>query len=102
MGKEKVVEETPAVIENDSGCENEDTKYMKTWKVKKEKTKEKKTTYSDEEKENRKKRKSETEDEETSPTKKLKTTEENGNSTKFAGFKGSNLLSISGYGTNES
>jgi len=32
----------------------------------------------------------------------LKTTEENGNSTKFAGFKGSNLLSISGYGTNES
>merc|ERR1712111_281909 len=98
--KEKVVEETP-MIENDSGCENEDTKYKKAKKVKKEKTKEKKTTYSDEEKENRKKRKSETE-EEASPTKKLKTTEENGNSTKFAGFKGSNLLTISGYGTNES
>jgi len=98
--KEKVVEEAP-MIENDSGCENEDTKYKKAKKVKKEKTKEKKTTYSDEEKENRKKRKSETE-EEASPTKKLKTTEENGNSTKFAGFKGSNLLTISGYGTNES
>merc|ERR1712012_929208 len=98
--KEKVVEEAP-MIENDSGCENEDTKYKKAKKVKKEKTKEKKTTYSDEEKENRKKRKSETE-EEASPNKKLKTTEENGNSTKFAGFKGSNLLTISGYGTNES
>merc|ERR1712203_957925 len=100
--KEKVAQVEEA--EDDSGLENEDTKYKKQKKVKKEKTKEKKTTYSDEEKENRKKRKSETEDEAPapSPVKKIKTAQEEDNRTKFAGFKGSNLLSIPGYGVNES
>jgi len=100
--KEKVAQVEEA--EDDSGLENDDTKYKKQKKVKKEKTKEKKTTYSDEEKENRKKRKSETEDEAPSPVKKIKTAQEEDkdNRTKFAGFKGSNLLSIPGYGVNES
>lgn len=88
--------------EEDSGLENEDTKNKKQKKLKKEKTKEKKTTYSDEEKENRKKRKSETEDEALSPVKKVKTAKDGDNQTKFEGFKGSNLLSIPGYGVNES
>merc|ERR1711879_464340 len=67
-----------------------------------EEVKKKKTTYSDEEKENRKKRKSETEDEALSPVKKVKTPKDDDNQTKFEGFKGSNLLSIPGYGVNES
>merc|ERR1719410_794077 len=99
--KEKVAEVVTAVDE-DSGLEQDDTKYKKQKKVKKEKTKEKKTTYSDEEKENRKKRKSETEDEALSPVKKIKAAQGEENRTKFAGFKGSNLLSIPGYGVNES
>ena len=103
--KEKVAEVVTAVDE-DSGLEQDDTKYKKQKKVKKEKTKEKKTTYSDEEKENRKKRKSESSsDEVSSPAKKRKTTEdseEHDEDTKFAGFKGANLLSIPGYGSIES
>jgi len=98
--KEKVAQVEEA--EEDSGLENDDTKYKKQKKVKKEKTKEKKTTYSDEEKENRKKRKSETEEETLSPMKKMKTAQEDENRTKFAGFKGSNLLAIPGYGVIES
>merc|ERR1711972_883033 len=95
--KQKEVEET-SPVEEDSGCENEDTKYKKAKKGKKEKTKEKKTTYSDEEKENRRKRKSESEENIAQSDKKLKIDDENQNDTKFAGFKGSNLLSITGYG----
>jgi len=95
--KQKEVEEA-SPVEEDSGCENEDTKYKKAKKGKKEKTKEKKTTYSDEEKENRRKRKSESEENPAQSEKKLKLDDENRNDTKFAGFKGSNLLSISGYG----
>ena len=100
--KEREVTEVAQVPDPDSGCEDEDTKYKKAKKGKKEKTKEKKTTYSDEAKENRKRKKNSEADEE-SPPKRIRDQEDSAlpqssEDSKFIGFQGSNLLSITGYG----
>jgi len=98
--KEREVSDEIQVPDPDSGCEDEDIKYKKAKKIKKEKTKEKKTTYSDEEKENRK-RKTKPETGKESSSKRVRGEAEppqSSDDTKFAGFKGSNFLSIPGYG----
>merc|ERR1712130_651315 len=87
--------------------ENEVTKKKKTWEGKKEKIKEKKPTYSDEEKENIKKNKRKIDDESLEvPKKKSKKKKNDAESTNTSsktepqiGFKGSNFLSIPGYGS---
>jgi len=103
--KEKVMQEEK--VEEDSGCENEENKSKKTKKGKKEKIKEKKPTYSDEEKENIKKNKRKIDDESLEvPKKKSKKKKNDAESTNTSsktepqiGFKGSNFLSIPGYGS---
>jgi len=106
--KEKVMQEEK--VEEDSGCENEENKSKKTKKGKKEKVKEKKPTYSDEEKENIKKNKRKIDDESLEvPKKKSKKKKNDAESTNTSsktepqiGFKGSNFLSIPGYGSSVS
>jgi len=103
--KEKVMQEEK--VEEDSGCENEENKSKKTKKGKKEKVKEKKPTYSDEEKENIKKNKRKIDHESLEvPKKKSKKKKNDAESTNTSsktepqiGFKGSNFLSIPGYGS---